>query len=83
MKLLCSIAHVSRSGYYRYVQATQKPNRDAQLAEKVRQIQEEVRYSYGAKRMAHALSKQLQEPVNHKRIARIMREYLMIFICQR
>jgi len=47
------------------------------LAEKVRQIQEEVRYSYGAKRMAHALSKQVQEPVNHKRIARIMREYLV------
>ena len=28
MKLLCSIAHVSRSGYYRYVQAAQKPNRE-------------------------------------------------------
>jgi hypothetical protein len=59
------------------VQATQKPNRDVLLAEKVRQVQEEVRYSYGAKRMAHALSKQVQEPVNHKRIARIMREYLV------
>ena len=80
VKLLCSIAHVSRSGYYRYVryvQATQKPNRDALLAEKVRQVQEEVRFSYGAKRMAHALSKQTQEPINHKRIARIMREYLV------
>jgi len=77
VKLLCSIAHVSRSGYYRYVHATQKPNRDAQLAEKVRQVQKEVRYSYGAKRMAQALSKQPQEPINHKRIARIMREYLV------
>jgi len=27
--------------------------------------------------VAHALSKQLQEPVNHKRIASIMREYLV------
>ena len=77
VKLLCTIAHVSRSGYYRYVQATQKPNRDVLLAEKVRQVQEEVRYRYGAKRMAQALSKQVQEPVNHKRIARIMQEYLV------
>jgi len=77
VKLLCCIAQVSRSGYYRYVQATQKPNRDVLLAEKVRQVQEEVRFSYGAKRMAHALSKQTQEPINHKRVARIMREYLV------
>jgi len=77
VKLLCTIAHVSRSGYYRYMQTTQKPNRDAQLAEKIWRVQEEVGYSYGAKRMAHALSKQGQEPINHKRIARIMREYLL------
>jgi len=77
VKLLCCIAQVSRSGYYQHLQAAQKPNRDALLAEKVRQVQEEVRFSYGAKRMAHALSKQTQEPINHKRIARIMREYLV------
>ena len=77
MKLLCCIAQVSRSGYYRYLQAAQKLNRDALLVEKMRQVQEEVGYSYGAKRMAHALSRQTQEPINHKRIARIMREYLL------
>ena len=77
VKLLCRIAHVSRTGYYRYVQATHKPTRDALPAEKVRQVQKEVRYSYGAKRMAHALSKHAQEQINHKRIAKIMREYLV------
>jgi len=77
VKLLCSIAQVSRSGYYRYLLITQKPNKDARLAEKVREVQEAVCYSYGAKRMAHVLSEQEQVPINHKRIARIMQKYLL------
>lgn len=77
MKLLCDIAEVSRSGYYRYVDTSKVPPKDSLLTEKVQRIQEDVRYSYGAKRMARYLSLTEGIPINHKRIARIMNENLL------
>jgi putative transposase len=77
VKLLCSLAEVSRSGYYRYLQANSRPAKDASLVDTVRSIQEDVRYSYGAKRMARYLSLTEGIPINHKRIARIMNENLL------
>lgn len=77
VNLLCAIAEVSRSGYCRYVHAQRLPDKDALLIDKVRSIQEEVHYCYGAKRMAHALAHIERTSINHKRIARIMREQLL------
>ncbi len=77
MKLLCRIAEVSRSGYYRSVEANASPNRDLRLADTIQQIQQDVRYSYGAKRMAGYIAQHEGMPINHKRIARIMHEYLL------
>jgi len=77
VKLLCDIVEVSRSGYYRYVDTPKVSLKDSLLEEKVRRIQEDVRYSYGAKRMARYLSLAEGIPINHKRIARIMNENLL------
>ena len=77
MKLLCLIAHVSRSGYYRYLHANNESAKEALLVDTVRSIQEDVHYSYGAKRMARYLSLTEGTPINHKRIARIMNEHLL------
>jgi len=77
VKLLCGIAEVSRSGYYRSVNANNMPPKDSCLANTIHQVQEDVRYSYGAKRMAQYLTLLEGIPINHKRIARIMREHLL------
>jgi len=77
VKLLCRIAGVSRSGYYRSVEASASPNRDLTLADTIQQVQQEVWYSYGAKRMARYLALHEGILINHKRIARIMHEYLL------
>jgi len=77
VKLLCRIAEVSRSGYYRSVDANRIPPKDVCLAKKIQDVQHDVRYSYGAKRMARYLTLLEGASINHKRIARIMREYLL------
>lgn len=48
-------------------------SKDGQLASAIKAIQESVRWSYGAKRMAKALvSKGVVGSINHKKVARIM-----------
>ncbi|GAB6277747.1 MAG: hypothetical protein SAMD01599839_22870 [Rectinema sp.] len=69
MKLLCTIAEVSRSGYYRYVYKIKVPPKDSLLVDMVQRIQEDVRYSYGAKRITRYLTLTEGIPINHKRIA--------------
>ncbi len=66
-----------KSGYYRSVNTNALPNKDLPIADTLQHVQEEVRYSYGAKRMAKYLTLIEGTPINHKRIARIMSEYLL------
>ncbi|OIR46029.1 transposase [Corynebacterium sp. NML130628] len=78
---MCTVLDINRSSYYKW-KAT-KPRRqrrqvaDALLGVKVKTIFEEKDQLYGAKRIAAELNysdKYLDnDPVNHKRIARIMR----------
>ena len=77
MSLLCEIAEVSRSGYYKHLHADQKGHGDAEVARRIKKAQEEVLYTYGAKRMAKQLSATGSPPINHKRIARVMRENML------
>ena len=77
MRVLCEIAEVSRSGYYRYLEMNQQPDKDIVLAAKVKNTQESFRYTYGAKRMAKHLTATGGVPINHKRIARIMNEHFL------
>jgi len=74
VSILCVVGEVSRSGYYKYLEGTLKQPVDGALISQIEKVQEEVRFSYGAKRMAKYLSMVDQAPVNHKRVARVMGE---------
>ena len=81
VKRMCTVLNINRSSYYKW-KAT-KPRRqrrqvaDALLGVKVKTIFEEKDQLYGAKRIAAELNYSDKypdnDPVNHKRIARIMR----------
>ena len=68
----CEIFSIHRSTFYRM----QKRNCDADnaIVEQIRSFQTAHRFTYGAKRMAKHLSRSIGLPINHKRVARIMRQ---------
>lgn len=59
----CSLFGIHRSTYYRKLKQSKSP--DSCCATEY--------YSYGAKRMAKEMSRQFNQPINHKRVARLMR----------
>lgn len=73
--LLCRVLEVSRAGYYawegREVSARQKAN--AALAERIRQVHQDSRRTYGSPRVRAELKAQGQQVGRH-RVARLMRE---------
>lgn len=68
---MCEAGQVSRVGYYRFV-ARQEVDRDVELRDKIQKIAVEMP-SYGYRRVCAEL-KRRQQPANHKRVRRIMRE---------
>lgn len=71
---LYAVGEVSRSGYYKYLESIQKQSTDGPLISRIEIVQGEVRFSYGAKRMAEYLSIGDKSPVNHKRVERLIGE---------
>lgn len=71
MSQMCEAGQVSRAGYYRFV-AGQEVAEDVELRDKIQKIAIEMP-SYGYRRVCAEL-KRLKQPVNHKRVLRIMRE---------
>ncbi|MEW9556550.1 IS3 family transposase [Nonomuraea sp. NPDC050783] len=76
VKRLCRVLKVSRSGFYRWLKAAparaERAAADAVLAEEIRQIHSEFDATYGSPRVTAELRAR-GRPVNHKRIARVMR----------
>ncbi|WP_230752775.1 IS3 family transposase [Teretinema zuelzerae] len=71
---LCFVACVSRSGFYKFLKATDKESDgDHALVQCMRAIQTETSLTYGYRRMKIAIEAQLHYPVNHKRIARLQK----------
>lgn len=84
MKRLCEIVDVSRSSFYAWVKAgparVEHALDDRRLAEQIRAIQDPAQggdRAYSARRVTAELNdnKPVQERVNHKRVARVMREH--------
>ena len=74
ISVMCKFFGVSRSGYYDFVQRMGKPERDADLAEEIRQQQERSHNTYGYRRMQLALAaKGIYR--NPKTVLRVMRKY--------
>lgn len=79
VKRMCEVLEVGRSSFYAWQAAAparaKRAAADAELAGRIKAVQAEDR-SYGAPRVTAELNDgaQPQDKVNHKRVARVMRE---------
>lgn len=73
--LLCTMLHVSRSGYYRWCRhpLSKHQRRDAELAVQIAAAHRKGRGNYGAPRIVRELREQ-GTPISQRRCARLMRE---------
>jgi transposase InsO family protein len=73
IELLCSRAGVSRSGYYRFLQEKEPDIQEMELRDRIQKLFLKHRRRYGYRRIAAQLRIDGMA-VNHKRVARLMRE---------
>jgi transposase InsO family protein len=75
--MMCELLCVSRSGLHaaRDREPSQRSQDDQHLVEQIRQSQHKHRGRYGRRRMTPEIGELVGQPVNHKRIARLMREH--------
>ena len=66
---------VSRSGYYSFVRRLNRPEKDASLAEKIRNQQDKCFHTYGYRRMWQWLKNSEEIIHNPKTILRVMKKY--------
>ena len=77
ISVMCRFFGVSRSGYYGYVARLDKPEKDAALAEEIRQQQKRSLGTYGYRRMQIALAaKGIYR--NPKTVLRVMKKYNLL-----
>ena len=77
VSVMCRFFEVSRSGYYSFVSRMNKPEKDAGLANIIRQQQEKCFYTYGYRRMWLYL-KSTGINRNPKTILRVMKKYALL-----
>jgi transposase InsO family protein len=70
---MCRLAGVSRAGFYRFFQQSPAWEQDMEVRSAIQQIVLEHRRRYGYRRVAAELRRRGMA-VNHKRVARLMRE---------
>jgi putative transposase len=70
---MCQLAEVSRAGLYRWLQEPQPVEEEMEVRSAIQQIALEHRRRYGYRRISAELRRRGMV-VNHKRVARIMRE---------
>ncbi len=79
---MCKFFGVSRSGYYDFVKRMDIPDRDLQLAEKIKECQDKYGKTYGYRRVHIWLEKQGIYR-NPKTILRIMQKYNLLSVVRR
>ena len=79
---MCRFFEVSRSGYYGFVNRMDKPAKDLELSELIRECQVETRQTYGYRRIAIWLER---KGVHHnpKTILRVMNKYSLLSVVRR
>jgi hypothetical protein len=70
---MCLLARVSRSGFYRFLKAHVPREEDTEVRSAIQQVVIQHRFRYGYRRVTAELMRRGMQ-VNHKRVARIMRE---------
>ena len=78
MKLLCGIANVSRSGYYRWLKTADAPKRDYDDYLAIKEIFDKGRGKCGFRTIKMRLEREKHVVMNHKKIIRIKRAYGLI-----
>ena len=76
--VMCRFFTVSRSGYYSFVQRMNRPEKDAALAETIRQQQTKCFHTYGYRRMWQWLKGSKGIYRNPKTILRVMQKYNLL-----
>ncbi|MDK0932877.1 IS3 family transposase, partial [Clostridium perfringens] len=74
VKLLCDIAGVSRSGYYKWLNKGNKDISYSELENKILELYNKSKKVYGYRRIKIALLREFGICVNHKKILRLMRK---------
>lgn len=75
MKELCSVAEIPRSSFYYIIAPKAKTEYDQILQLRLKENQDELDFTYGAKRMAKHLTIKYGEVYNHKRVANRMHRW--------
>ncbi len=79
---MCRFFEVSRSGYYDYIKKMNKPDKDLELVEKIKECQESCGKTYGYRRVHLWLERQ---SIHHdpKTILRVMQKYNLLSVVRR
>ncbi|MBR7185559.1 MAG: transposase, partial [Clostridia bacterium] len=72
---MCKLFEVPRSSYYAWRKKQQCEDRDRETADKIREIWNNLRQTYGCYRMWKYFCEKLNIQINIKKIRRIMRKY--------
>ena len=70
---MCLLARVSRAGFYRFLRSREPREEDTEVRSAIQQVALQHRRRYGYRRVTAELKRRGMQ-VNHKRVARIMRE---------
>ena len=77
VSVMCKFFEVSRSGYYDFVKRMGKPERDTELAEKIKECQNKTDKTYGYRRIWRWLrDRNIQR--NPKTVLRIMKQLAIV-----
>lgn len=76
-KILCEIGNISRSGYYKWLKYFDKPDKDIGDYELIKEIFEKGKRKLGWRSIQMKLFNENKVIMNHKKIKRIMRKYLL------
>ena len=79
---MCRFFKVSRSGYYDYVKRMERPDRDLPLAEQIKECQQEVKRTYGYRRVQIWLERKGIYK-NPKTVLRVMQKYNLLSVVRR
>lgn len=76
---MAKVFNVSESGYYKWhnrkgTGLSKKEREDHALSEEIREIFLSSRGSYGCRKVTRVLNARKEEPINHKRVERLMKE---------
>lgn len=76
ISLRCAILGIARSTYYEYPKRAQtRQLRDEETVTRLRTIAEGKKFKLGIKTLTMAYVRAHKEPINHKKVARLKREY--------